>query len=130
MDSLTDTFSALADPTRRAILARLAKGSATVNELAEPFPISLPAISRHLKVLERANLIVRETEAQKRRCRLQPENLRTAADWIESHAQFWTESLDRLTNYLDTTETRGDQSNEHDSHRGDSGTSDGTTRRK
>lgn len=102
MDKLSSTFAALADPTRRAILARLAEGSATVNELAEPFSISLPAVSRHLKVLEQAELISREAVAQKRRCTLRPENLRDAANWIEDHARFWTESLDRLDSYLDT----------------------------
>lgn len=112
MDALSDTFAALADPTRRAILARLAEGSATVNELAEPFSISLPAISRHLKVLEQAQLITRKTEAQKRRCYLRPENLRNAADWIESHARFWTESMDRLDDYLNQPETGGKNPNE------------------
>lgn len=108
MDNLSDTFAALADPTRRAILVRLTKGSATVNELAEPFDISLPAVSRHLKVLEQARLITRETEAQKRRCHLRAETLQSAADWIETHARFWTESLDRLDSYLDNLESDPD----------------------
>ena len=98
-DSLSATFSALADPTRRAILARLAQGSATVNELAEPFPISLPAVSRHLKVLERARLITREREAQWRHCRLSPQPLKAASDWVERYRVFWEarfEALDRL----------------------------------
>ena len=101
MDQLSTTFAALSDPTRRAILARLAKGSATVNELAEPFPVSLPAISRHLKVLEGAGLIRREVEAQKRRCHLRPQALDEATDWIETHRRFWSESLDNLETYLD-----------------------------
>jgi DNA-binding transcriptional ArsR family regulator len=101
MDSLSTTFSALSDPTRRSILARLARGSATVNELAEPFHISLPAISRHLKVLEGAGLIRREVEAQKRRCFLQPNALSAVNDWIETHRQFWNESFDALEVYLD-----------------------------
>ncbi len=100
MDQLSTTYAALADPTRRAIVARLAKGSATVNELAKPFEISLPAVSRHLKVLEQARLIRREVEAQKRRCHLRPEALKVASDWIESHRQFWMESLDGLDAYL------------------------------
>jgi len=104
MDQLSNTFSALSDPTRRAILARLAKGSATVNELAEPFPVSLPAISRHLKVLEGAGLIRREVEAQKRRCHLRPQALAEANDWIETHRRFWSESLDSLGTYLDTSQ--------------------------
>jgi len=101
MDPLSTTFSALSDPTRRSILARLARGSATVNELAAPFQISLPAISRHLKVLEGAGLIRREVEAQKRRCHLQPDALRRASDWIESHRRFWNQSFDALETYLD-----------------------------
>jgi DNA-binding transcriptional ArsR family regulator len=101
MDQLSITFTALADPTRRAILARLAKGSATVGELAGPFAISGPAISRHLKVLEQAKLIRREIEAQKRRCYLRPEGLKQAAEWIEIYRQFWNERLDDLESYLD-----------------------------
>src|ERR1700730_805 len=99
-DLLSATFSALADPTRRAILARLASGEATVGELAEPFEMSLPAVSKHLKVLERAGLIRRGREAQWRACRLQPEPLQDAADWIEEYRRFWEESLDRLDQYL------------------------------
>jgi len=101
MNQLDVTFSALADPTRRAILAKLAEGSATVNELAEPFDISLPAISRHLKVLEGAKLISREIEGQKRRCHLQPETLNSATDWIEQTRAFWKARLDALETYLD-----------------------------
>jgi DNA-binding transcriptional ArsR family regulator len=101
MDQLSTTFTALADPTRRAILARLARGSATVGELAEPFAISAPAISRHLKVLEQAKLIRREVEAQKRRCHLRPEALKQLAEWMETYRQFWNERLDSLESYLD-----------------------------
>jgi DNA-binding transcriptional ArsR family regulator len=100
-DTLSATFSALADPTRRAILARLAEGEASVGELAEPFDISLPAISRHLKVLEGAGLIAREREAQWRRCRLEPTGLKAAADWVEHYRQFWEERLDALADFLE-----------------------------
>jgi DNA-binding transcriptional ArsR family regulator len=96
MTDLNHTFAALADPTRRAILARLAKGDATVGELAGPFKISLPAISRHLKVLEEASLISNEREGKHRRCRLQPEALTSAAEWIDFHRAFWSGSFDRL----------------------------------
>src|SRR5438477_12771032 len=99
-DRLSETFSALADPTRRAILARLATGEATVGELAEPFAMSLPAVSKHLKVLERARLISRGREAQWRPCRLRPEPLKNAAEWIEDYRRFWEESFDRLDDYL------------------------------
>ncbi|HEV2674649.1 MAG TPA: metalloregulator ArsR/SmtB family transcription factor [Aliidongia sp.] len=96
MNTLDDTFSALADPTRRAILARLAQGDATVGELAAPFDISLPAISRHLKVLEQASLISNEREGKHRRCRLNRAALAGAAEWIEFHRRFWSGSFDRL----------------------------------
>jgi DNA-binding transcriptional ArsR family regulator len=99
-DPLSTTLSALADPTRRAILARLASGEATVTELAEPFEISLPAVSKHLKVLERAGLIARGRAAQWRPCRLEAAPLKDAADWIEPYRRFWEESLDRLDEYL------------------------------
>jgi DNA-binding transcriptional ArsR family regulator len=99
-DRLSETFSALADPTRRAILARLASGEATVGELAEPFAMSLPAVSKHLKVLEHAGLIRRGREAQWRPCRLDAAPLRDAADWIEAYRRFWEESFDRLGEYL------------------------------
>jgi DNA-binding transcriptional ArsR family regulator len=99
-DRLTTTFSALADPTRRAILARLASGEASVTELAEPFAMSLPAISKHLKVLERAGLITRSREAQWRPCKLKAQPLKGAADWLEHYRQFWEQSLDRLEHYL------------------------------
>jgi DNA-binding transcriptional ArsR family regulator len=99
-DRLTYTFAALADPTRRAILGRLVSGEASVTELAEPFEMSLPAISKHLKVLERAGLITRGREAQWRPCRLTASPLKDVADWVEHYRRFWTESLDRLDIYL------------------------------
>lgn len=99
-DQLNRTFAALADPTRRSILARLAEGEATVNELAEPFPMSLPAISRHLKVLERAGLIVRGREAQWRPSRLQAEPLDEAVEWIQSRKRTWEARMDRLDAHL------------------------------
>lgn len=99
-DTLSTTFAALADPTRRAILARLAESEATVMELAEPFEISLPAISKHLKVLERAGLIVRSREAQWRPSRLDAEPLKEAADWLQQYRRFWEDRLDRLDDYL------------------------------
>ncbi|MBD2199964.1 MULTISPECIES: ArsR/SmtB family transcription factor [Calothrix] len=99
-DQLSVTFAALADPTRRAILAHLAKGEASVTELAQPFEMSLPAISKHLKVLERAGLIARGREAQWRPCRLEAQALKDAADWIEQYRQFWEQNLDRLDEYL------------------------------
>jgi DNA-binding transcriptional ArsR family regulator len=97
---LDRTFAALADPTRRAIIVMLAKGDATVNELARPFDISLPAISRHLKVLEEARLIVRERDRQFQRCRLSPHALKDAAEWLEFHRDFWTQSFDKLERHL------------------------------
>jgi DNA-binding transcriptional ArsR family regulator len=100
MEQLDHTFSALSDPTRRAILARLALGEATVGELAQPFEVSLPAISRHLKVLETADLIIREKRAQQRVCRLKPETLKRASDWIEQSRRMWEERFDRLDAYL------------------------------
>ena len=99
-DRLSTTFAALADPTRRAILARLASGVASVTELGEPFEMSLPAISKHLKVLERAGLIARGREAQWRPCRLEARPLRHAADWLEHYRRFWEQSFDRLEDYL------------------------------
>jgi DNA-binding transcriptional ArsR family regulator len=99
-DRLSITFSALADPTRRAILARLIAGEVSVTELAEPFAMSLPAVSKHLKVLERAGLIKRSREAQWRPCRLVAGPLKDAADWLEHYRHFWEESLDRLNDYL------------------------------
>src|SRR5437764_658798 len=99
-DRLSSTFAALSDPTRRAILARLSTGEASVKELAEPFEMSLPAVCKHLKVLERAGLIARGREAQWRPCRLAPEPLKDVADWLEHYRRFWDESLDRLEDYL------------------------------
>jgi len=99
-DQLTTTFAALADPTRRAILARLAEGDATVNELAEPFPISVQAVSKHLKVLERAGLITRGRTAQLRPSRLQGAPLREAVEWLETYRHFWQGSFDRLDERL------------------------------
>ena len=98
--NLSSTFGALADPTRRSILARLASGWATVSELAEPFAMSGPAVSKHLKVLERAGLIQRGREAQWRPCRLSAAPLKGAADWLEEYRRFWEESFDRLDDYL------------------------------
>jgi DNA-binding transcriptional ArsR family regulator len=100
VDTLSTTFSALADPTRRAILARLALGEATVTELARPFQMSLPGVSKHLKVLHRAGLIEQSREAQWRPCRLEAEPLRDVADWVSSYRRFWEESFDRLDDYL------------------------------
>lgn len=100
-DPLSTTFSAIADPTRRAILKRLQDGEATVTELAEPFDMSLPAVSKHLKVLERAGLIERARVAQWRPCRLRPEPLRQAAEWIERYRTLWEERFDRMAEYLD-----------------------------
>jgi DNA-binding transcriptional ArsR family regulator len=105
-DLLSATFSALADPTRRAILARLALGEATVNELAEPFEISLPAVSRHLKVLEGAGLITRGREAQWRPCRLEPKRLKAVDDWLSCYRRFWEQSLDRMAAYLEELDER------------------------
>lgn len=99
-EQLDRTFAALADPTRRAMLDRLAGGEATVTELAEPFPISMPAVSKHLRVLERAGLITRGRDAQRRPCRLREEPLRDAAQWIERHGVFWDASFDRLGEHL------------------------------
>jgi DNA-binding transcriptional ArsR family regulator len=100
MSNLDITFGALSDPTRRAILARLAQGEATVGELAEPFEISLPAISRHLKVLEEASLISNERDGKHRRCRLKPEALTDAAAWLDFHRRFWSQSFERLDVHL------------------------------
>ena len=99
-DPLSMTFSALADPTRRAILARLATGESSVSELAEPFDISLPAVTKHLKVLERAGLITRSRNAQWRPCQLQASPLKDASEWVDQYRQFWEQSLDRLEIYL------------------------------
>jgi DNA-binding transcriptional ArsR family regulator len=99
-DHLSTTFAALADPTRRAILARLAAGEASVKELAEPFEMTLPAVTKHLKVLQRAGLITQGRRAQWRPCRLEAGPLREVADWVEAYRRFWDESFDRLDEYL------------------------------
>ncbi|MEQ1492801.1 MAG: metalloregulator ArsR/SmtB family transcription factor [Terricaulis sp.] len=99
-DPLSETLAALADPTRRAILERLARGEATVNELAEPFEISLPAVSRHLKVLESAGLISRGRDAQWRPCRLEPKALKSVDVWLEKYRRFWTGSFDKMDGYI------------------------------
>jgi DNA-binding transcriptional ArsR family regulator len=104
VDQLSNTFAALADPTRRAILGRLAEGEATVNELAEPFPISVQAVSKHLKVLEHAGLITRTRTAQLRPSRLEGERLKDAVDWLEKYRRFWGGSFDRLEARLRTSE--------------------------
>jgi DNA-binding transcriptional ArsR family regulator len=100
VDRLSTTFSALADPTRRAILGRLVLGEANVSELAKPFQMTLPGISKHLKVLHKAGLIEQGREAQWRPCRLKAQPLKEVADWVERYRQFWEESLDRLDEYL------------------------------
>jgi DNA-binding transcriptional ArsR family regulator len=106
MDPLSTTFAALADPTRRAILARLALGETAVTELAEPFRMSLPAVSKHLKVLERAGLIARSREAQWRPCRLEPAALKRADDWLEQYRALWEERLGRLDDYLKSLQAK------------------------
>jgi DNA-binding transcriptional ArsR family regulator len=108
-DSLSTTFAALADPTRRAILARLMSGEATVNELAQPFEISLPGISKHLKVLEHAGLVERSRAAQWRPCRLEAKPLAEATQWLEGYRQFWEESFQRLDALLEELKTRGEE---------------------
>lgn len=108
-DQLSAILSALADPTRRAILAHLAQGEATVTELAEPFEISLPAISKHLKVLERAHLITRSRDAQWRPCQLNPEPLKDVANWLEHYRQFWEHSFDRLDQYLQELQAQAEE---------------------
>src|SRR6185437_12499654 len=109
-DHLSATFAALADPTRRAILARLVAGETSVTALAEPFSMSLPAISKHLKVLERAGLIARSRDAQWRPCRLTADPLNDAADWLEHYRRFWEQSFDRLDGYLKELQTEGKRS--------------------
>ncbi len=104
-DPLSATFAALADPTRRAILARLADGEATVSELARPFAMSLPAVTKHLKVLQRAGLVTQGRRAQWRPCRLEARPLQDAADWVGQYRRFWEASLDRLEDYLRTLST-------------------------
>lgn len=111
-DRLSATFAALADPTRRAILARLADGEATVNELAAPFDMSLPAVSKHLKVLQRAGLIEQGRQAQWRPCRLEPEPLRDISDWVGQYRHIWEERFNRLDDYLTTLKNRHKQEGE------------------
>jgi DNA-binding transcriptional ArsR family regulator len=115
-DHLSSTFAALADPTRRAILARLASGEAPVTELAKPFDMSMPAISKHLKVLERAGLIARGREAQWRPCRLEAGPLKDVSNWLEKYRQFWEESFDRLDVYL--AELKSKETKEKKKHAG------------
>lgn len=110
VDQLSNTFAALADPTRRAILAQLAEREATVNDLAEPFPISVQAVSKHLQVLERAGLITRSRSAQLRPSRLRAAPMKEAADWLEEYRRFWMESFDRLDERLRATQPES----EHD----------------
>ncbi len=109
VDSLSLTFTALADPTRRAILARLSLGETSVSELAQPFAMSLPAVSKHLKVLERAGLITRSREAQWRPCKLQPGPLQSVAAWVEHYRHFWEGSFHRLDDYLRELENKDPQ---------------------
>jgi DNA-binding transcriptional ArsR family regulator len=106
-DQLSTTFAALADPTRRAILARLAAGEVSVKELSKPFKISPPAVTKHLKVLELAGLITRSRDAQWRPCRIDPQPLRSATEWLEQYRLLWSESLDRLDVYLDQLQKEG-----------------------
>jgi DNA-binding transcriptional ArsR family regulator len=107
-DQLTDTFAALADPTRRAILGRLAEGEATVNELAEPFPMTLQGVSKHLQVLEHAGLIERGRTAQLRPARLRGAGLKDAVEWLDTYRSFWEESLERLDQRLKASENRAE----------------------
>jgi DNA-binding transcriptional ArsR family regulator len=109
VDQLSGTFQALADPTRRALMARLTKGEASVLELAKPFKMSLPAISKHLKVLEKSGLIVRRSQAQRRLCKLQTKPIKDAVDWLEHHRQLWEDRLDRLEDYLQEIQSKGEK---------------------
>jgi DNA-binding transcriptional ArsR family regulator len=109
LSSLDTTFAALSDPTRRAILAQLAHGEASVTELAEPFNISLPAISKHLRVLEQAGLLIREKEGRMRRCRLVVKPLKEAAQWIGHYQEFWEEQFEALTEYLADTASQTEE---------------------
>ena len=115
-DHLSATFAALADPTRRAILARLASGEAPVSELAEPFKMSMPAVSKHLKVLERAGLIARGREAQWRPCRLSASPLKDVADWVDHYRSFWEQSFNRLDQYLREIQSKETPSKEKTKH--------------
>jgi DNA-binding transcriptional ArsR family regulator len=116
-DRLTATFAALADPTRRAILARLALGETSVTELAEPFAMSLPAVSKHLKVLERAGLIARGREAQWRPCRIEPEALKDVDSWLKTYRHLWEARLDRLGSYLDRLQAKEKKRGRKKQHR-------------
>ena len=115
-DRLSATFAALADPTRRAILARLALGETTVNELAKPFKMSGPAVSKHLKVLERAGLIERGREAQWRPCRIAPGGLKGVDEWLERYREFWDERFDRLESYLREVQAKQKKGKRHGRH--------------
>jgi DNA-binding transcriptional ArsR family regulator len=108
-DHLSSTFAALADPTRRAILTRLSRGETSVSELAKPFKMTLPAVTKHLKVLQRAGLITQGRQAQWRPCRLEAKPLREVADWVEQYRRFWEESLDRLEEYLNKLQSEESQ---------------------
>jgi DNA-binding transcriptional ArsR family regulator len=112
-DRLSQLFTALADPTRRAMLSRLANGEAMVSELAEPFKLSLPGVSKHLKVLQKAGLVTQGRRAQWRPCRLQPGRLKEVSDWVNDYRQFWEESYDRLDDYLKELQ----KEKKHDRHR-------------
>ncbi|MGA7489080.1 MAG: metalloregulator ArsR/SmtB family transcription factor [Xanthobacteraceae bacterium] len=118
-DRLSATFAALADPTRRAILARLVSGETSVTELAQPFDMSLPAVSKHLKVLERAGLIVRGREAQWRPCRIEPRALKAVDDWLERYRRFWEQSFDRLDEYLRELQAKENKDGRKDKGRRD-----------
>lgn len=114
VDQLSSTFAALADPTRRALLARLTKGEATVTELAEPFSMSLPAVSKHLKVLERAGLIARGRTAQWRPCRLEAAPLKNVTDWLAEYRRFWEDGFDRLDDHLRELQKKGHDDTDDD----------------
>jgi DNA-binding transcriptional ArsR family regulator len=115
-DRLSTTFSALADPTRRAILARLVSGASSVTELAEPFEMSLPAVSKHLKVLEHAGLVRRSREAQWRPCHLDAGPLKDAAEWLEHYRHFWEQSFDRLADYLGELQAKEEKDGHQDEY--------------
>jgi DNA-binding transcriptional ArsR family regulator len=113
-DQLSETFQALADPTRRAMLSRLTKGEASVQELAKPFKMSLPAISKHLKVLEKSGLIIRRSRAQQRLCKLHTQRMKEAVDWLEHHRKLWEERLDRLDEYLKELQEKEKKEKRHE----------------
>lgn len=129
-DRLSSTFAALADPTRRAILARLILGETSVTQLAEPFEMSLPAISKHLKVLERAGLITRGRDAQMRPCRIEVNALRGVDDWLAEYRQLWEARLDRLDDYLKTLQAHGAEPRRPDEAAKDKERKDGRGRKK